>query len=122
MPDEGDGIADARSNDSRSDGCGRVENPGYGSGGRCCVLSKINDAPNESFYWAKVGVAAAGEPNDFSSNSVLLSGECERCKPSLPQLFDGGSLGVDPGRSNEELNVLELEWILVVVGIFTWSK
>ena len=39
------------------------------------VLTKINDAPSESFHWAKVGIATTGEANDFPSNTILLGSE-----------------------------------------------
>jgi hypothetical protein len=86
------------------------------------VLAKVKNSTNNCFYRTKVGIATAGEANDFPTDPVLLGGERKGGKPCLLQLFYWSSGKVETCRSNEELDILEPEWMFVVVRVFSRAK
>ena len=83
----------------------------------CCLGPSVGEGRDGT----KVGVAAAGEPNDFAADAVLLVGEREGSEAGLLDLFDGCSGEVNTGVANEQLNVGQTEGVVGVVGVFARS-
>ncbi len=82
------------------------------------MLTKIKDAPYQSFDGAKEGIASAGEADDLAANSIFLRSEGQRRESGLLNLLEWRRLKVNTGRANKKLNVLQSKRVLVVVSIF----
>jgi hypothetical protein len=79
------------------------------------LSTKVIDASDQGQDRAQAGIAAAGVAHDFPLNSVFLVGECQGHEGSLLEFGSrGGGQGNAMMWSNEELDILESEWVSIV--------
>jgi hypothetical protein len=86
------------------------------------VLSEVENAAYDGLDRANVGIAAACKPNDFAMHTILLVGECERGEACLLNLLSRCSREGDACIANEELDVGQSKWVVVVVGVLAWAE
>jgi len=78
---------------------------GVGCGGR----AEVKVPPSGRRNRAEERVAAATEANDFAANTILLSSELKGDERGGKELGSGGSGGVQPNRSEKEMDVAGAE-------------
>ena len=67
------------------------------------MLAPVGDSTGKCLNRTKVGVATAGESNDFITNSILLGGEGKGAKARLLYFTDGSGQETQSSLTNEEL-------------------
>jgi len=83
------------------------KDPSQWSLGRGIIWSKMEDTPDDGESWAAVGIPAAAKFDDLIWDTILLGGEGEWGGASHEDFAIGGSVEVDAGGSNEELDITQ---------------
>jgi len=83
------------------------------------VLTEVENSADNGLNRTHVGVTTARQPNNFSTNSILLVGEGEGSKACLANLLNGSGEKLDAGVTNEKLDVVEVEWGLDILSVYS---
>ena len=78
-------------------------------GRRRIVLSEVSDPASNRMHRADKGVATEAKTDDFATDGILLSGECERHEGGSVEIILSGQGCEHTAISNIEGDVLEAE-------------
>jgi hypothetical protein len=79
------------------------------------VRLEVKNALHKCLDRADKAVACRGLTDNFAMDAILLISECLRPKTSLCQFGHRQSLQVEAARTNEELDILEVKWGMLLL-------